>query len=99
MSPKTLQRWRSTHRGPEYLKLGKKIQYPLAAIEDYENQIRTNIAFAGAEEILLFLQQAGQADLDQIRAACNGSLPLKLIDALPHKYVGCLLRCLRVLIG
>ena len=72
MSPKTLQRWRSTHRGPEYLKLGKKVQYPLTAIEDYENQIRTNIAFAGAEEILLFLQHAGQADLNQIRAACLG---------------------------
>jgi hypothetical protein len=72
MSPKTLQRWRSTHRGPEYLKLGKKVQYPLTAIEDYENQIRTNIAFTGAEEILLFLQQAGQADLNQIRAVCLG---------------------------
>lgn len=72
MSPKTLQRWRSTHQGPEYLKLGKKIQYPLAAIADYEDQIRTNIAFAGAEEILLFLQQTGQADVNQIRAACLG---------------------------
>jgi hypothetical protein len=72
MSPKTLQRWRSTHRGPEYLKLGKKIQYPLLSIEDYENQVRTNIAFAGAEEILLYLQETGQANLDQIRAACLG---------------------------
>jgi hypothetical protein len=72
MSPKTLQRWRSTHRGPEYLKLGKKIRYPLLSIEDYENQVRTNIAFAGAEEILLYLQETGQANLDQIRAACLG---------------------------
>lgn len=72
MNPKTLQRWRATHRGPEYLKLGKKIQYPLAIIEDYENQARTNIAFSGADEILLYLQQTGQADLEQIRAACLG---------------------------
>jgi hypothetical protein len=72
MSPKTLQSWRAKHRGPEYLKLGKKIQYPLAVIEDYENQARTNIAFSGADEILLYLQQTGQADLDQIRAACLG---------------------------
>ena len=72
MSPKTLQCWRATNRGPEYLKLGKKIQYPLAVIEDYENQARTNIAFSGADEILLYLQQTGQADLDQIRAACLG---------------------------
>lgn len=72
MSPKTLQRWRATQRGPEFRKLGKKIQYPLAVIEDYENQARTNIAFSGSDEILLYLQQTGQADLEQIRAACLG---------------------------
>ncbi|MEY3673057.1 MAG: hypothetical protein RI904_2714, partial [Pseudomonadota bacterium] len=36
MSPKTLQSWRATKRGPEYRKLGKKVQYSLAVIEDYE---------------------------------------------------------------
>lgn len=72
MSPKTLQRWRATQRGPEFRKLGKKIQYPLAVIEDYENQARTNVAFSGVDEILLFLQQTGQANLEQIRAACLG---------------------------
>ena len=72
MSPKTLQRWRATQRGPEFRKLGKKIQYPLAVIEDYENQARTNVAFSGSDEILLYLQQTGQADFEQIRAACLG---------------------------
>ena len=72
MSPKTLQRWRTTKQGPEYLKLGKKVQYPLAAIEQFENQARTNVAFAGADEILLYLQQTGQATLIQIQAACLG---------------------------
>jgi hypothetical protein len=61
-----------THQGPEFLKLGKKIQYPLAAIEAYEAQTRTNIAFAGNEEILIYPQQFGQATLGQIRAACLG---------------------------
>jgi hypothetical protein len=72
MSPKTLQRWRSNHQGPEFLKLGKKIQYPLNAIETYESQVRTNLAFAGADEILIYLHQFGEATVDQIRRACLG---------------------------
>lgn len=72
MSPKTLQRWRTTKQGPEYLKLGKKVQYSMAAIEQYENQARTNVAFEGADEILLYLGQTGQATLCQIQAACLG---------------------------
>lgn len=72
MSPKTLQRWRTTKQGPEYLKLGKKVRYSMAVIEQYENQARTNVAFAGADEILLYLRQTGQATLCQIQAACLG---------------------------
>ncbi|WP_416545748.1 hypothetical protein ACHEXK_09975 [Limnohabitans sp. DCL3] len=67
MSPKTLQSWRATNRGPEYRKLGKKVQYSLAVIEDYENQARTNVAFSGVDEILLYLQQTGQAGLRPTR--------------------------------
>ena len=32
MSPKTLQRWRMTGTGPTYLKLGKRVSYPLNAV-------------------------------------------------------------------
>jgi predicted DNA-binding transcriptional regulator AlpA len=35
-SPKTLQRWRSEGRGPRYLKLSKRVSYPLEAILDFE---------------------------------------------------------------
>ena len=70
MSPKTLQRWRTINVGPEYLKLGKKVMYPLADVEDYENLIRSN--FAGIEEILLYLRHTGEASLEQIQAACLG---------------------------
>ena len=70
MSPKTLQRWRTQNVGPEYLKLGKKIMYQMADVEDYEKLIRSN--FADIEEILLYLQQTGEASLDQIQAACLG---------------------------
>lgn len=72
MSAKTLQRWRMKQIGPEYLKLGKQVRYPLEAITEYENQTRTNVAFKGAEEILLYLQQTGQATIEQIRGACLG---------------------------
>lgn len=72
MSAKTLQRWRMKQIGPEYLKLGKHVRYPLEAIAEYENQTRTNVAFKGAEEILLYLQQSGQATIEQIRSACLG---------------------------
>lgn len=72
MNAKTLQRWRMNQIGPEYLKLGKHVRYPLEAIAEYENQTRANVAFRGAKEILLYLQQTGQATIEQIRGACLG---------------------------
>lgn len=72
MSPKTLQSWRTKQIGPEYLKFGKNVRYPLETVADYENQVRTNVAFEGAEEILLYLRQTGQANIEQIRGACLG---------------------------
>lgn len=39
MSPKTLQRWRNEGRGPKYLKLSKRVGYPLEAIVDFERRI------------------------------------------------------------
>ena len=36
VSPKTLQRWRSEGRGPRYLKLSKRVSYPLDAVVDFE---------------------------------------------------------------
>lgn len=40
MSPKTLQRWRMEGRGPHYLKLGKRVSYPLNAVIAYENCVQ-----------------------------------------------------------
>lgn len=36
ISPKSLQRWRSEGRGPRYLKLSKRVSYPLDSIIDFE---------------------------------------------------------------
>ena len=38
LSPKTLQRWRSEARGPRYLKLSKRVTYPLDEIIDFEQR-------------------------------------------------------------
>lgn len=38
VSPKTLQRWRTEGRGPQYLKLSKRVVYPLDQIESYEHE-------------------------------------------------------------
>ena len=36
VSPKTLQRWRSEGRGPHYLKLSKRVTYPIEIVTEYE---------------------------------------------------------------
>jgi len=36
VSSKTLQRWRSEGRGPHYLKLSKRVTYPLDVVTEYE---------------------------------------------------------------
>jgi predicted DNA-binding transcriptional regulator AlpA len=38
VSPKSLQRWRSEGRGPRYLKLSKRVGYPLDVIVEFERQ-------------------------------------------------------------
>ena len=40
VSPKTLQRWRSEGRGPRYLKLSKRVGYPVDAVIEFERQAR-----------------------------------------------------------
>lgn len=36
MSPRTLQRWRTEGRGPHYLKMGRRVNYPFNAVIAYE---------------------------------------------------------------
>lgn len=35
ITPRTLDNWRSQRKGPVYLRLGKRVWYPLGAIVDY----------------------------------------------------------------
>ena len=38
ISIKTLQRWRSEGRGPRYLKLSKRVSYPVDAVIEFERE-------------------------------------------------------------
>lgn len=38
ISPRTLQRWRNEERGPQYLKLSKRVIYPLEMVLEFEEQ-------------------------------------------------------------
>jgi hypothetical protein len=38
MSPGTLANWRHRGEGPGFLKIGKKILYPIAEVQAYEEQ-------------------------------------------------------------
>lgn len=46
VSPKTLQRWRSEGRGPRFLKLSKRVVYPLEQIKTFES----NAMYASTSE-------------------------------------------------
>ena len=46
VSPKTLQRWRTEGRGPKYLKLSKRVIYPLEEIQTFES----NALYASTSE-------------------------------------------------
>jgi predicted DNA-binding transcriptional regulator AlpA len=39
MSHKTLQRWRNEGRGPRYLKLSKRVSYPIESIVEFERSL------------------------------------------------------------
>ena len=48
ISPRTLERWRSSKLGPIYLKIGERVIYRLEDIEAYERaSIRPAMAFTG----------------------------------------------------
>lgn len=38
LSPRTLERWRWTGEGPNYIKLGGRVVYRLADVEAYETE-------------------------------------------------------------
>ena len=41
LSPKTLQRWRALHAGPDYLRVGKYVRYRPCDVERFEETVLT----------------------------------------------------------
>ena len=41
ISTRTLQRWRRDGRGPDFLRIGRRVIYPLADIAAFEDAART----------------------------------------------------------
>lgn len=72
VSPKTLQRWRSEGRGPRYLKLSKRVVYPLAEIRTFES----NALYASTSERAGAAAPPGNSNLLTAKeAAAATSLP------------------------
>ena len=51
VSPKTLQRWRSEGCGPRYLKLSKRVAYPLEEILTFESKALHSSTWQRASDI------------------------------------------------
>jgi hypothetical protein len=48
LSPRTLERWRYTGKGPPYLRIGGRVVYRLADIEDFED---TSLETSGSPDL------------------------------------------------
>lgn len=53
VSPKTLQRWRSEGRGPRYLKLSKRVSYPLDEIFLFEERALHEATWERASDVVV----------------------------------------------
>jgi hypothetical protein len=51
ISPRTLERWRWLHQGPQYLKIGGRVVYRLDDVEAYETIRSRNGGHAGKERV------------------------------------------------
>ena len=54
VSPKTLQRWRTEGRGPRYLKLSKRVAYPIEEIRKFESKVLYTSTSERASDIALW---------------------------------------------
>lgn len=100
MSPKTLQRWRTEQRGPAYLKLSKRVGYPIEDILAYERQQKqlTRIETGIADDPLAQIGTSGLISSPEASAIMK--LPISYFTnsamrkslGIPHYYVGRLVR-------
>ncbi|MFZ1180510.1 MAG: hypothetical protein WAN92_03160 [Herbaspirillum sp.] len=97
LSPKTLQRWRSEGRGPRYMKMSKRVVYPIDEIFDFESRALHSATWAKAPDVVL---PSGSKLMDAREISYVTALPLYVFtqkqvrDALsiPYRRVGSLIR-------
>jgi predicted DNA-binding transcriptional regulator AlpA len=78
VSPKTLQRWRSEGRGPRYLKLSKRVVYPMVEIRAFES----NALYASTSERASDVTTRSSASLLTAKeAAAATSLPAYMFSS------------------
>jgi hypothetical protein len=51
ISPRTLERWRWLHQGPQYLKIGGRVVYRLDDVEAYETIRSRNAGYSAKERV------------------------------------------------
>ena len=53
IGPKTLQRWRSEGRGPRFMKMSKRVVYPIDEIFDFESKALRASTWEQASDVVL----------------------------------------------
>ena len=97
LSPKTLQRWRSEGRGPRYMKMSKRVVYPIDEIFDFESRALHSATWAKAPDVVL---PDGSKLMDAREISYVTALPLYVFTqkqvrealGIPHRRVEKLIR-------
>jgi predicted DNA-binding transcriptional regulator AlpA len=97
ISSKTLQRWRCEGRGPRFLKLSKRVIYPLDEIESYEHSALYESTWQKASDVIL---PANTRWLSPRQLSAATGIPMYTLThpqvretlGIPHTRVGKLVR-------
>ena len=97
ISPKTLQRWRSEGRGPRYMKMSKRVVYPIDEVFDFESRALHSATWARATDVVF---PDGSKLMDAREISYVTALPLYVFTqkqvrealGIPHRRVEKLIR-------
>lgn len=97
ISPKTLQRWRSEGRGPRFMKMSKRVVYPIDEVFDFESQALRSATWEQASDVVL---PSGSKLVDAHEISYMTGLPLYVFTqkqmrealGIPHRRVQKLIR-------
>lgn len=97
ISPKTLQRWRSEGRGPRFMKMSKRVVYPIDEVFDFESKALRVSTWEQASDVVL---PSGSKLMDPREISYVTGLPLYIFTqkqmrealGIPHRRVQKLVR-------